>query len=207
MERCRGFSSHLFKLLLRQRRRLAKITERFTDLRYVCHRTCYRESFSFRSFFLFSLCISYFFSFKPDRRLINTIQDVRSQMTSGEQESILPPQDSLSGWVAKARTLAQQCCVALQQISWVLHCCPEGSPATLCQSGEGGQGEATLSHPTPLSAHLQPQACLMRRGETSWVEAVKSIEALQSESTQLKDRLNALGHESTQKVVQTRLDS
>ncbi|GAA6099361.1 midasin isoform X1 [Tachysurus ichikawai] len=170
MERCRGFSSHLFKLLLRQRRRLAKITERFTDL----------------------------------RRLINTIQDVRSQMTSGEQESILPPQDSLSGWVAKARTLAQQCCVALQQISWVLHCCPEGSPATLCQSGEGGQGEATLSHPTPLSAHLQPQACLMRRGETSWVEAVKSIEALQSESTQLKDRLNALGHESTQKVVQTR---
>lgn len=166
VERCRGFSSHLFKLLLRQRRRLAKITEHFADL----------------------------------RRLIDAVQDVRSQTASGEDEqSGLPPQDSLCSWAAKARTLAQQCCVAVQQLSWVLQCCPEG-----CESREGGQGEATLSHPTPLPAHLQPQACLMRRGEASWAEAVKHVEALQSESTQLKERLNALGHESEQTAIQTR---
>ncbi|KAF4092103.1 hypothetical protein AMELA_G00017110 [Ameiurus melas] len=166
VERCRGFSSHLFKLLLRQRRRLAKITEHFADL----------------------------------RRLIDAVQDVRSQTASGEDEqSGLPPQDSLCSWAAKARTLAQQCCVAVQQLSWVLQCCPEGS-----ESREGGQGEATLSHPTPLPAHLQPQACLMRRGEASWTEAVKHVEALQSESTQLKERLKALGHESKQTPIQTR---
>uniref|UniRef100_A0A8C4E441 Midasin n=1 Tax=Dicentrarchus labrax TaxID=13489 RepID=A0A8C4E441_DICLA len=33
IERCRGFSSHLFKLLLRQRRRLAKLTEQWVYLR------------------------------------------------------------------------------------------------------------------------------------------------------------------------------
>lgn len=150
------------------------------------------------------------YSFPSRRRLIAAVQDVRFQTASGDrQESDLPPQDSLGSWVAKARTLAQQCCVALQQLSWVLQCCPEGSAATMCQSreGDGGQGEATLSHPTPLSAHLQPPVCLMRRGEASWTEAVKSLEVLQSESTQLKERLNTLGHESTRSAIQTRLDS
>uniref|UniRef100_A0A3Q4BJ07 Midasin n=1 Tax=Mola mola TaxID=94237 RepID=A0A3Q4BJ07_MOLML len=33
IERCRGFSSHLFKLLLRQRQRLAKLTEQWVHLR------------------------------------------------------------------------------------------------------------------------------------------------------------------------------
>lgn len=47
----------------------------------------------------------------------------------------------------------------------------------------------------------------MRRGEASWAEAVKHVEALQSESTQLKERLNALGHESEQTAIQTRFDS
>lgn len=147
------------------------------------------------------------FSRKPCRRFITAVQDVRSQTASGgKEEGTLPLQDSLGSWVAKARKSAQQCCAALQQLSWVLQCCPEGFSATSCQSGDGGQGESTLCHPTPLSAHLQPQACLMRRGEASWVEAVKSVEALQSESFQLKQRLNALGQESTQSVIQTRLD-
>uniref|UniRef100_A0A3Q4MRM4 Midasin n=1 Tax=Neolamprologus brichardi TaxID=32507 RepID=A0A3Q4MRM4_NEOBR len=35
VERCRGFSSHLFKLLLKQRRRLAKLTEQWVHLRSV----------------------------------------------------------------------------------------------------------------------------------------------------------------------------
>uniref|UniRef100_A0AAR2K8H5 Midasin n=1 Tax=Pygocentrus nattereri TaxID=42514 RepID=A0AAR2K8H5_PYGNA len=135
VERCRGFSSHLFKLLLRQRRRLTKLTEHWVHLRYCLH--------------------------------------VKS-LTG------LPPQDSLHGWVVRAQALAQQCSAALQQFSWVLQCCPEGASAALSQAG---QGEATLSHPSPLAPHLQPQACLMRRGEAGWSEAVQRVEALHSEST------------------------
>lgn len=37
IERCRGFSSHLFKLLLRQRQRLAKLTEQWVHLRRLTH--------------------------------------------------------------------------------------------------------------------------------------------------------------------------
>ncbi|RVE73870.1 hypothetical protein OJAV_G00035570 [Oryzias javanicus] len=38
IERCRGFRSHLFKLLLGQRRRLVRVTERRVDLWLVCGR-------------------------------------------------------------------------------------------------------------------------------------------------------------------------
>lgn len=213
MERCRGFSSHLFKLLLRQRRRLAKITEHFMDLRYsprqtLDKKTCNGIHICIAIGLFIRIAQSGVDCFFDRRNLIDAVQDVRSQTALGENEkSSLPPQESLGSWVVKARTLAQQCCAALQQLSWVVHCCPEGSSTMLCQSSEGGQGEATLSYPTPLPAHLQPQACLMRRGEAAWTEAVKSIEALQSESAQLKERLNALGRECTQTVINTRLDS
>lgn len=33
IERCRGFTSHMFKLLLRQRRRLARLSEQWVQLR------------------------------------------------------------------------------------------------------------------------------------------------------------------------------
>uniref|UniRef100_A0A3P8WSX5 Midasin n=1 Tax=Cynoglossus semilaevis TaxID=244447 RepID=A0A3P8WSX5_CYNSE len=38
IERCRGFSAHMFKLLLRQRRRLAVLTRHWVHLRSVCSR-------------------------------------------------------------------------------------------------------------------------------------------------------------------------
>uniref|UniRef100_A0A8B9KV40 Midasin n=1 Tax=Astyanax mexicanus TaxID=7994 RepID=A0A8B9KV40_ASTMX len=147
VERCRGFSSHLFKLLLRQRRRLTKLTEHWVHL----------------------------------RKLIDSVQDVHSNMTSSEKEESggLPPQDSLRSWLIRAQALSQQCSAALQQFSWVLQCCPEGPSSALSQAG---QGEATLSHPSPLAPHLQPQACLMRRGEATWNEAVQRVELLYSES-------------------------
>uniref|UniRef100_A0A8B9KRB9 Midasin n=1 Tax=Astyanax mexicanus TaxID=7994 RepID=A0A8B9KRB9_ASTMX len=160
VERCRGFSSHLFKLLLRQRRRLTKLTEHWVHL----------------------------------RKLIDSVQDVHSNMTSSEKEESggLPPQDSLRSWLIRAQALSQQCSAALQQFSWVLQCCPEGPSSALSQAG---QGEATLSHPSPLAPHLQPQACLMRRGEATWNEAVQRVELLYSESVQLKEKLNALEEE------------
>ncbi|XP_062857908.1 midasin [Trichomycterus rosablanca] len=169
VERCRGFSSHLFKLLLRQRRRLAKLTEHFIHL----------------------------------RRLIDSVKDVQNHQIplNGKDDFAIPPQDSLSRWVVRVRTLAQQCCTALQQFHWVLQCCPEGSSI---KEGEVGQVKATLSHSSPLPSHIQPPACLMRRGETGWTEAVQSVETLQKDSVQLKERLNALREESTQRTIHTR---
>ncbi|XP_035384712.1 midasin isoform X1 [Electrophorus electricus] len=173
VERCRGFSSHLFKLLLHQRRRLARLTDLWVQL----------------------------------RKQLSNVQDIRSQLSrSGEEEGcILPPQEPLRGWVTRACLAAHQCCMALQHLSWTLQCCPEGPSGGASQprEGEAGQGKATLSHPSPLAAHLQPQASLMRRGEASWQEAVERAEALQSESERLKQKLNALKQEASDGVIHT----
>ncbi|XP_057208356.1 midasin isoform X2 [Triplophysa rosa] len=168
LERCRGFSSHLFKLLLRQRRRLAGLTERWVQL----------------------------------RKLIDSVQSIH---TSGSEDdtSGLPPQDPLHQWISRAQSLALQCSVALQQLSWILQCCPEGSsaPATQAREGEVVQGQATLSHPSPLAPHIQPQACLMRRGEQAWKEVEQKVENLMKEVKDLKETLNGLAQESAERVI------
>lgn len=168
VERCRGFSSYLFKLLLRQRRRLAGLTEHWVQL----------------------------------RKLIESVQSIH---TSGSEDdsSGLPPQDPLHQWITRAQSLALQCSVSLQQLSWILQCCPEGSsaPATQAREGEVVQGQATLSHPSPLPPHIQPQACLMRRGEQAWKEVEQNVENLMKEVKDLKKTLDGLAQESTERVI------
>ncbi|KAF0023084.1 hypothetical protein F2P81_023714 [Scophthalmus maximus] len=93
IERCRGFTSHMFKLLLRQRLRLTTLTEQWVHL----------------------------------RRLTNSIQDIKAHLQSHSKDPgcTLPPQASLQGWVNRGQTLAAQCTTLLQQLAWLLQCCPE----------------------------------------------------------------------------------
>lgn len=170
VERCRGFSSHLFKLLLRQRRRLAGFTEHWVQL----------------------------------RKLISSVQSIQSQSSeSGCDVSTVPLQDSLQHWICRAQSSALHCSVVLQQISWLLQCCPEGSSVAPAEAKEGEvmQGQATLSHPSPLAPHVQPQACLLRRGEQGWKEVEQKVESLMKEVKDLKMKLDGLVQESTEKVI------
>ncbi|XP_051581140.1 midasin isoform X2 [Myxocyprinus asiaticus] len=168
VERCRGFSSHLFKLLLRQRRRLSGLTEHWVQL----------------------------------RKLIDSVQSIQSHMPE-DDTSGLPPQEPLHHWITKAQSSALHCSVALQQLSWILQCCPEGSSAAHTQAREGEvvQGRATLSHPSPLAPHIQPQVCLMRRGEQAWKEVEQRVENLMKEVKDLKEKLDGLAQESTERVI------
>lgn len=63
------------------------------------------------------------------------------------------------------------------------------------------QGQATLSHPSPLAPHIQPQACLMRRGEQAWKEVEEKVENLRKEMKDLKETLDKLEQESTERVI------
>ncbi|XP_073672706.1 midasin [Garra rufa] len=172
IQRCRGFSSHLFKLLLRQRRRLAGLTQNWVQL----------------------------------RKLIDCIQSIKSD-TPGSEDEVggLPPQKPLQHWISRAQSSALHCSVVLQQLSWILQCCPEGSSAAPAEAREGEvlQGQATLSHPSPLSPHIQPQACLLRRGEQAWREVQQKVENLVKEVKDLKEKLDGLAHESTERVIQS----
>uniref|UniRef100_A0A3P9MDK6 Midasin n=1 Tax=Oryzias latipes TaxID=8090 RepID=A0A3P9MDK6_ORYLA len=130
IDRCRGFSSHLFKLLLGQRRRLVRITQRW-------------------------------------RKLTNSIQSIKAHTQTPPVDSgcTLPPQDSLQDWLMRGRALAAQCATLLQQLSWLLQCCPEDG-----QQREQASSQPPLSCVSPVAALRQPPGCLMRRGDAVWTE-------------------------------------
>lgn len=124
-------------------------------------------------------------------------------MWSGCDVSGVPPQDSLQHWIRRAQSSALHCSVVLQQISWLLQCCPESSSVAPAEAreGEAMQGQATLSHPSPLAPHLQPQACLLRRGEQGWKVIEQKVESLIKEVKDLKMKLDGLAQESTERAI------
>uniref|UniRef100_A0A3Q1FB83 Midasin AAA ATPase 1 n=1 Tax=Acanthochromis polyacanthus TaxID=80966 RepID=A0A3Q1FB83_9TELE len=159
IERCRGFSSHLFKLLLRQRRRLTKLTEQWIHL----------------------------------RRLTNNVQGIKAHLQSNREDPgcTLPPQASLQDWVSKGQVLATQCTTLLQQLAWLLQCCPEDpqqkEEASNCR-------QHTLRCPSPLAAQRQPPGCLMRRGDTSWSQLHRRVTTMLKETQNLKAELDSVAH-------------
>ncbi|XP_071391101.1 midasin-like [Centroberyx affinis] len=168
IERCRGFSSHLFKLLLRQRRRLAKLTEQWVHL----------------------------------RRLTVTVQGVKAHLQSQSEDpgSTLPPQASLQVWVSRGQALAAQCATLLQQLSWLLQCCPED----LQQNEEpGGRRQHTLRCPSPLAVQRQPPGCLMRRGDAAWCELNRRVDDMMRQSQSLKTELDAVALQASQGALHT----
>uniref|UniRef100_A0A665V9V2 Midasin n=1 Tax=Echeneis naucrates TaxID=173247 RepID=A0A665V9V2_ECHNA len=143
VERCRGFSSHLFKLLLRQRQRFAKLTERWIRL----------------------------------RRLTSSIQGIKTHLQGHSKDPgcVLPPQAPLQAWVSRGQVLAAQCTTLLQQVAWLLQCCPED----LQQKEETSNcRQHTLRCPSPLAAQRQPPGCLMRRGDAAWCQLHQCVTAM-----------------------------
>ncbi|KAI3364212.1 hypothetical protein L3Q82_010816 [Scortum barcoo] len=168
IERCRGFSSHLFKLLLRQRRRLAKLTEHWVHL----------------------------------RRLTNSVQAIKAHLQSHSEDPgcSLPPQASLQAWVSRGQALAAQCTTLLQQLAWLLQCCPED----LQQKEETSScRQHTLRCPSPLAAQRQPQGCLMRRGDSTWCQLNQHMNAMLKQSQSLKEELDRVAQQTSERVLHT----
>ncbi|XP_042247008.1 midasin [Thunnus maccoyii] len=168
IERCRGFSSHLFKLLLRQRQRLAKLTEQWVHL----------------------------------RRQTSSVQDVRTHLQSHSEDAgcTLPPQASLQGWVSRGQSLASQCSTLLQQLSWLLQCCPEDpqqkEEASSCR-------QHTLRCPSPLAAQRQPPGCLMRRGDAAWCHLNQRVTVMLKQTQNLKTELDNMAQQTSDRVLHT----
>ncbi|XP_035472852.1 midasin isoform X2 [Scophthalmus maximus] len=168
IERCRGFTSHMFKLLLRQRLRLTTLTEQWVHL----------------------------------RRLTNSIQDIKAHLQSHSKDPgcTLPPQASLQGWVNRGQTLAAQCTTLLQQLAWLLQCCPED----LQQKEETNScSQHTPRCPSPLAAHRQPPGCLMRRGDATWCQLHQRVTAMLRQSESLKVELDTVAQQSSERVLHT----
>uniref|UniRef100_A0A7N6BG26 Midasin n=1 Tax=Anabas testudineus TaxID=64144 RepID=A0A7N6BG26_ANATE len=157
IERCRGFSAHMFKLLLRQRQRLAKLTEQWVHLRSV-------------------------------------------GIQSHDRGCTLPPQAPLQGWVSKGQALAAQCTTLLEQLVWLLQCCPED----LRQKEETSScRQHTLRCPSPLVAQRQPPGCLMRRGDAAWCQLHQHLTAMLKQTKSLKVELDTVAQQTSERVLHT----
>ncbi|XP_059212052.1 midasin [Centropristis striata] len=168
IERCRGFSSHLFKLLLKQRHRLAKLTDQWVQL----------------------------------RRLTDSIQGIKAHLQSVSEDTscTLPPQASLQGWVGRGQALAAQCATLLQQLAWLLQCCPED----LQQKEETSScRQHTLRCPSPLAAQRQPPGCLMRRGDAAWCQLNQRMNEMLKQTKNLKAELDNVAQQTSERVLHT----
>ncbi|XP_077366934.1 midasin isoform X3 [Festucalex cinctus] len=169
IERCRGFSSHLFNLLLRQRQRLAKLTEQWVRL----------------------------------RKLTSTIQDIKDELRNqGEDpDYTLLPQASLNHWVNKGQGLAAQCSVLLQQLSWLLQCCPEAPQPQ--EEENSNSWHYSLRCTSPMAAHHQPPACQMRKGDVTWMQLHQIVDAMLKQMLNFKTELQEIAQQSLERVLLT----
>ncbi|XP_071469317.1 midasin isoform X1 [Marmota flaviventris] len=166
IERCKGFSAHLMKMLIQQRRSLTTLTEQWIIL----------------------------------RNLLCCVQEIHNRLTRPLVYPVaFPPQDSMQQWTERLQHLAMQIQILLEQLSWLLQCCPTAGPA----AGHGNapfQGQPTdihlekpelikgqlsgavpdlipfyLSYPSPVPGSQLPSGCRMRKQDELWQQSVAKL--------------------------------
>ncbi|XP_060024167.1 midasin [Lagenorhynchus albirostris] len=186
VERCKGFSAHLTKVLIRQRRSLTTLTEQWILL----------------------------------RNLLSCVQEIDSRLTGPPVYPVaFPPQDGVQQWTERLQHLAMQSQILLEQLSWLLQCCPSAGPA----AGQGdaqAQGQPSapslegpeltkgqlsgavldlipsdLSYPSPVPGRQLPSGCRMRKQDQLWqqstvrlTEMLKAIKTVKADVDRIRQQ-------------------
>ncbi|XP_035880357.1 midasin isoform X5 [Phyllostomus discolor] len=166
IERCKGFSAHLMKILIRQRRSLTTLTEQWILL----------------------------------RNLLGCMQEIHSRLTGPLLYPVaFPPQDGVQQWTERLQHVAMQSQVLLEQLSWLLQCCPSVGSAP-GQGDAQAQGEPSvldlegpeltprqlsraawdlipsdLSYPSPVPGNQLPSGCRMRKQDELWQQSTSRL--------------------------------
>ncbi|XP_069830836.1 midasin-like isoform X3 [Dendropsophus ebraccatus] len=143
IERCKGFSGHLLKILLKQRRYLTTVTEQWITL----------------------------------RNLLGCMQEISHRLEWSEEYKIaFPPQDGVKQWLERLQKLSMQCSIVLEQLSWLLECCPinnaEGQNKTC---GEAKPWTDEMNVPSPAAADGLPKLCTIRRADSDWQQLNETV--------------------------------
>ncbi|XP_041950170.1 midasin [Alosa sapidissima] len=173
IERCRGFSSHLFKLLLRQRRRLAKLTENWVHLRRLIDGVQELQSQLADSSPLDDAVLP---PQQPLHLWLLRAQTLASQCCLALQQL----------------GLVLQCCPE-----------GPPRPGQQQSEGLGEPEEPTLRQASPLDANRQPPGCLMRRGEEAWSLLMQKVEHMQVESRAVKEQLDSITQQNSEWALHT----
>ncbi|XP_052570916.1 midasin [Peromyscus californicus insignis] len=193
VDRCKGFSAHLMKLLIRQRRSLTTLTEQWIIL----------------------------------RNLLGCVQEIHSRLTGPPVYPVaFPPQDSVQQWTERLQQLAMQSQVLLEQLSWLLQCCPSAGPT-------GGRSDAPvqeqpsaphlgrtdtrgpvsgampdllpsdLSYPSPVPRSQLPSGCQMRRQDRLWQQSTAGLTELLKTIKTVKAGVDKIRQQSCETLFHT----
>ncbi|XP_042126882.1 midasin [Peromyscus maniculatus bairdii] len=193
VDRCKGFSAHLMKLLIRQRRSLTTLTEQWIIL----------------------------------RNLLGCVQEIDSRLTGPPVYPVaFPPQDSVQQWTERLQHLAMQSQILLEQLSWLLQCCPSAGPT-------GGRSDAPvqeqpsaphlgrtdtrgpvsgampdllpsdLSYPSPVPRSQLPSGCQMRRQDRLWQQSTAGLTELLKTIKTVKAGVDKIRQQSCETLFHT----
>lgn len=131
------------------------------------------------------------------RRQTNAIQSLKVQLQRDTKDPgcSLPPQACLQDWLSRGRTLAVQCTTVLQQLTWLLQCCPV-DPQQKEETGSCRQH--SLSCLSPLTAQRQPPGCLIRKGDAAWNKLNQHVNAVLKDSESLKTELCLVAQQTSE---------
>uniref|UniRef100_A0A8C4LBG4 Midasin n=1 Tax=Equus asinus asinus TaxID=83772 RepID=A0A8C4LBG4_EQUAS len=186
VERCKGFSAHLMKMLIRQRRSLTTLTEQWILL----------------------------------RNLLSCVQEIHGRLTGPLVYPVaFPPQDGVQQWTERLQHLAMQSQILLEQLSWLLQCCPsaglapdqgdahaQGQPfAPYPEGPEVSTGQLSgavpdlipsdLRYPSPVPGNQLPSGCRMRKQDQLWqqstarlTEMLKTIKTVKADIDKIRQQ-------------------
>ncbi|XP_040284697.1 midasin isoform X1 [Bufo bufo] len=143
IERCKGFSGHLLKTILKQRSSLTTVTEQWIIL----------------------------------RNLLSCMKEINCRVGSSDEYKIaFPPQDGAQQWLDRLQHLVMQCSIVLEQLSWLLECCPVNNKKSEDKSCEDAKPwTAALDVPSPAAADWLPKLCTIRRSDSDWQQLYETV--------------------------------
>lgn len=122
------------------------------------------------------------------------MQEIHGRLTGPPVYPVaFPPQDGVQQWTERLQHLAMQSQILLEQLLWLLQCCPSVGPAP-------GQGDAQaqsleapelktgqlsgavldhipsdLSYPSPVPRNQLPSGCRMRKQDQLWQQSTERL--------------------------------
>lgn len=161
------------------------------------------------------------------RNLLGCVQEIHSRLTGPPVYPVaFPPQDSVQQWTERLQHLAMQSQILLEQLSWLLQCCPSAGPT-------GGRSDAPvqeqpsaphlgrtdtrgpvsgampdllpsdLSYPSPVPRSQLPSGCQMRRQDRLWQQSTAGLTELLKTIKTVKAGVDKIRQQSCETLFHT----
>ncbi|KAG2468110.1 MDN1 protein, partial [Polypterus senegalus] len=179
VERCKGFTAHLLKLLVDQRKRLSLLTEEWVSLRKLVSAIQDVQSQLY-------MTTHDDFTLPPQSSLlswIHKIHNLSSQCLLGLQELSLFLQCCPDPTKTEDRNISQNCNILTSD------------PAT--------ESKFDCQYPTPFSLESLALGCRMRKGDSAWLQLTAQVSERLKDLQTLKADLDKIFLRPTSAVLQT----